>query len=218
MSTSRENILNRLRAGRPEFPEQAEQELPNKFSWTHEERIEQFCNRMASVRAEVHKVSESEWPTKLVELADEKQLGNLLYAPKGPLAEKIESSWSQAETTTKLITREGFIEEWKEEIFFNIDAAVTSVRSGIAEVGSLILWPTKEEPRTFSLVPPVHFAILKAENLHNTFAEAVEKEGWKNGMPTNALLISGPSKSADIEQTLAYGVHGPTDLIVLLVT
>jgi L-lactate dehydrogenase complex protein LldG len=35
-------------------------------------------------------------------------------------------------------------------------------------------------------------------------------------MPTNALLISGPSKSADIQQTLAYGVHGPTELIVIL--
>ncbi len=35
-------------------------------------------------------------------------------------------------------------------------------------------------------------------------------------MPTNALLISGPSKSADIEQTLAYGVHGPKELLVLV--
>jgi L-lactate dehydrogenase complex protein LldG len=36
-------------------------------------------------------------------------------------------------------------------------------------------------------------------------------------MPTNALLISGPSKSADIEQTLAYGVHGPKELVILLI-
>ena len=35
-------------------------------------------------------------------------------------------------------------------------------------------------------------------------------------MPTNALLISGPSKTADIQQTLAYGAHGPRELIVLL--
>ena len=36
-------------------------------------------------------------------------------------------------------------------------------------------------------------------------------------MPTNALLISGPSKTADIQQTLAYGAHGPKELIVLVI-
>jgi L-lactate dehydrogenase complex protein LldG len=36
-------------------------------------------------------------------------------------------------------------------------------------------------------------------------------------MPTNALLISGPSKTADIEMTLAFGVHGPRELIVLII-
>jgi L-lactate dehydrogenase complex protein LldG len=40
---------------------------------------------------------------------------------------------------------------------------------------------------------------------------------WHERMPTNALLISGPSKTADIEQTLAYGVHGPKELIVLVI-
>jgi L-lactate dehydrogenase complex protein LldG len=46
----------------------------------------------------------------------------------------------------------------------------------------------------------------------------MQTQGWvQNGMPTNTLLISGPSKSADIEQTLAYGVHGPKELVVILV-
>jgi L-lactate dehydrogenase complex protein LldG len=41
-------------------------------------------------------------------------------------------------------------------------------------------------------------------------------EDWSE-MPTNLLLISGPSKTADIEQTLAYGIHGPKRLITLIV-
>jgi L-lactate dehydrogenase complex protein LldG len=45
----------------------------------------------------------------------------------------------------------------------------------------------------------------------------MREQGWAQAMPTNALLISGPSKTADIEQTLAYGVHGPKRLIVLVV-
>jgi hypothetical protein len=42
-------------------------------------------------------------------------------------------------------------------------------------------------------------------------------ENWAAGLPTNALLISGPSKTADIQQTLAYGAHGPKELIVLVI-
>ena len=45
----------------------------------------------------------------------------------------------------------------------------------------------------------------------------MKAQNWAAGMPTNALLISGPSKTADIEQTLAYGVHGPKELIVLII-
>ncbi|MFB1011556.1 MAG: LUD domain-containing protein, partial [Thiopseudomonas sp.] len=68
-----------------------------------------------------------------------------------------------------------------------------------------------------SLVPPVHFVLLDGNQLYRTLHQAMHQQGWADtGMPTNALLISGPSKTADIEQTLAYGVHGPKELIVLV--
>ena len=53
-----------------------------------------------------------------------------------------------------------------------------------------------------SLVPAVHLAVLKAGKIYQTFSEAIREGRWAEGMPTNALLISGPSKTADIEQTL----------------
>ena len=59
--------------------------------------------------------------------------------------------------------------------------------------------------------------LLDAANIYNTFYEAMQAEGWSNGLPTNALLISGPSKTADIQQTLAYGAHGPKELVVLMI-
>jgi L-lactate dehydrogenase complex protein LldG len=67
-----------------------------------------------------------------------------------------------------------------------------------------------------SLVPPIHIAILEADKIYTTFSEAIEAEGWAQKMPTNVVLISGPSKTADIELTLAFGVHGPKELIVLI--
>jgi L-lactate dehydrogenase complex protein LldG len=67
-----------------------------------------------------------------------------------------------------------------------------------------------------SLVPPIHFAVLSAGTIHDTFSDAISSENWADQMPTNALLISGPSKTADIEMTLAFGVHGPKELVVII--
>ena len=109
------------------------------------------------------------------------------------------------------------IESWKAELFHHIPASLTGARGAIAETGTLILWPDEHEPRLMSLVPSLHIVLLDASRIHNTFYEAMTTEGWQDGLPTNALLISGPSKTADIQQTLAYGAHGPKELVVIVI-
>ena len=66
------------------------------------------------------------------------------------------------------------------------------------------------------VMPPLHIALLKASAVFDNLHEAMHTQRWSEGLPTNALLISGPSKTADIQQTLAYGAHGPKELIVLI--
>jgi L-lactate dehydrogenase complex protein LldG len=78
------------------------------------------------------------------------------------------------------------------------------------------MWPTTAEPRLMSLVPPLHIALLKASEVYDNLYTALQVQSWAAGLPTNALLVSGPSKTADIQQTLAYGAHGPKELIVLI--
>jgi L-lactate dehydrogenase complex protein LldG len=80
----------------------------------------------------------------------------------------------------------------------------------------VVLWPTPEEPRLLSLVPPVHVAVLDADTIYGSLAEMMTERNWADGMPTNVLLISGPSKTADIEFTLVFGVHGPKEMVVLI--
>ena len=108
------------------------------------------------------------------------------------------------------------IEQMKERVF-NIDAGITATAGAIAETGALILWPTEKEPRLMSIVPPLHIAVLQADKVYNSLSEVMQKENWPAEMPTNVVLVSGPSKTADIEMTLAFGVHGPKELIVLIV-
>ncbi|WP_084906711.1 LutC/YkgG family protein [Burkholderia ubonensis] len=110
------------------------------------------------------------------------------------------------------------IDAWKAELFDTIDAGFTVARSGIAATGTVVLAPDAGTPRTVSLVPPLHVALVHARTLHADLHAAVHAERWQAGMPTNLVLVSGPSKTSDIQQTLAYGAHGPRRLWVVIVT
>ena len=216
MSNARERIFRRLQQAETGIQIDYDSTFTANIEMTKAERIAHFCERMTSVRAEVHVTAKDKWLTKLKGIVKEKQLNNLLYAAEGPLGEALTATWTD-EDLPPLISKSADIDHWKDELFFGIDAAITSSRAGIAETGTLVIWPTEQEPRTYSLVPPIHIAVLDSDRLYTSFEETIKKEQWQGGMPSNVLLISGPSKSADIEQTLAYGVHGPTELIVLLI-
>jgi L-lactate dehydrogenase complex protein LldG len=110
------------------------------------------------------------------------------------------------------------IEQWKTELFDTIDAGFTVARSGLAATGTLVVVPDANAPRTVSLVPPLHVALIHARTLHADLHAAVAAERWRDGMPTNLVMISGPSKTSDIQQTTAYGAHGPRALWVVIVT
>lgn len=109
------------------------------------------------------------------------------------------------------------IEAWKAELFDTVDAGFTVARSGLAATGTLVLAPDAGSPRTMSLVPPIHVALVYASTLHPDLHSAARAERWTAGMPTNLVMVSGPSKTSDIQQTLAYGAHGPRQLWVVIV-
>ena len=212
MTDSRAHILDRLRASRADpLPEP---ELPvRRFDWNRAERVERFCRMLEAVRAEVHPVGD-DWPAFLAERLSETGVRQMRFGPRGPLAAELVAGWP-AEGPA-LVPHDSPIEDCRNGLFGDTDAGFTSCLGGIAETGSLALWPTREEPRLLSLVPPVHAVLIEAERIVSTLHELMVAEGWGHPMPTNALLVSGPSKSADIEQTLAYGVHGPARLMVLV--
>jgi L-lactate dehydrogenase complex protein LldG len=110
------------------------------------------------------------------------------------------------------------LEDWKGELFGTVDAGFTVVRSGIAATGTLVLAPDANAPRTVSLVPPLHIALVHAHTLHADLHQALHAERWQDGMPTNLVLATGPSRTSDIQQTLAFGAHGPRWTWVVIVT
>ncbi|AHI32517.1 MULTISPECIES: lactate utilization protein [Marinobacter] len=217
--SSRDAILQRLRnrtGGELTAPE-CDFSVLDRPDWSTAERLDMFERTIESVHGEVHRTTESGWIDRLAEILRSRGAQTLLIAKEHEIGQALRSATQNREDLPQLLVYDEPIESWQEALFNEVDAGITSTRGGIAETGSLILWPTADEPRLMSLVPPIHIAILKASELYTTFHDAMQSQNWAAGMPTNALLVSGPSKTADIEQTLAYGVHGPKELIVLVI-
>jgi L-lactate dehydrogenase complex protein LldG len=215
-NSARDRILARLHASGTEQTTVPEAPLPPELSLDRDAKIERLATLMAAIRTEVHIVDAANWLEKLKELAREKGWKRLLYGPGSEIGPAIETAWADdGGMLPQLMAYIEPVETFKDEMF-QVDAGITSVRGGVADTGALVLWPDEHEPRLMSLVPPVHVAVLDADTIAGSLAEMIEAEHWVDGMPTNALLISGPSKTADIEFTLVFGVHGPKELVLLI--
>lgn len=99
---------------------------------------------------------------------------------------------------------------------FNCDAGITGAQWGIAETGTLVLESnSKERNRLASLVPPVHIAVLEARNIRQQMSKVLAE--ISTDVSRAVTFITGPSRTSDIELTLAIGVHGPAELHVIII-
>ncbi len=215
-STARERILARLHASGTEQTRVPDAPPPVAPVLDREAKIERLATLMGAIRTEVHVVPAATWTDALKTIARDNGWTRLLFGPESPIGADIRTAWaSDGPALPELVAYEGPVERFKADLF-EIDAGITSVRGGVADTGAIVLWPDANEPRLMSLVPPVHVAVLDADAIHGSLTEMMAAEDWSAGMPTNALLISGPSKTADIEFTLVFGVHGPKELVLLI--
>ena len=99
---------------------------------------------------------------------------------------------------------------------FGFDVGISTAQAGIAETGTLVLDSAYERHRLVSLVPPVHIAILNASAIVETLGEALTLIQKDKEISPAVTFITGPSRTADIELTLAIGVHGPQQLYVIV--
>jgi L-lactate dehydrogenase complex protein LldG len=98
--------------------------------------------------------------------------------------------------------------------------ALSHAFAGVAETGTLVLLSGPENPTTLNFLPDTHIVMVKAEDVAGDY-ESV----WRrlraiyshHHMPRTVNLVTGPSRSADIEQTLILGAHGPRALHILVV-
>ncbi|HEV8635694.1 MAG TPA: lactate utilization protein [Chloroflexota bacterium] len=101
------------------------------------------------------------------------------------------------------------------------EAGVSRAAFAVAETGSLAVVGDELQPRMATMLPPVHVALVDLERLYGTLDEAAaELERLMRpgaGGTRYVSLVTGPSRTADVEKTLTVGVHGPGVVQVVLV-
>ncbi|MDE2371748.1 MAG: lactate utilization protein C [Burkholderiales bacterium] len=175
--------------------------------------IEPFVAAAQGWRAEVLRATPADWPQVLRGALATRGCRRIAIGAASPLQPQLDIALAGLEPRRF----ERPIEDWKAELFDAVDAGVTSTLGGVADTGSLLIRPGSGEPRTLSLVPPVHVAVLAASRIYASLPAAMQALAPTDAMPTNLLLVTGPSKTADIQQVLAYGAHGPKELVIVLV-
>lgn len=95
---------------------------------------------------------------------------------------------------------------------------ITGALCGIAETGTLMLASGSDTPATVSLLPETHIAVLPAARIVQHMEEAwgLLRREW-NEMPRAVNFVSGPSRTADIEQTVTLGAHGPYRVHIIVI-
>ncbi len=100
-----------------------------------------------------------------------------------------------------------------------VPVGLTGASAGLARTGSIIFHADSYHGRLASLLPPVHYAVLCADQLYPDLAAWLSTAGVGSTIAdsSNTVIITGPSRTADIAQTLTLGAHGPKELHVVLV-
>ncbi len=99
----------------------------------------------------------------------------------------------------------------------DLDLGITGAAAGLAESGSIVLDHRPGRPRMASLVPEVHVALLDLTLMERTLAHWAHKFPESVADTANLVVITGPSRTGDIEQQLTLGVHGPKHVHIVLI-
>jgi len=148
-------------------------------------------------------VSADDLGTRLAEFLQEKGARRIALS-NSPLLEKL--------GIHQALMADGFVCKYWDQMtldeLYDFDAGVTDVYAAVAETGSLVVRSSPQHGRALSLVPPIHVAIVEPKNLLPDLVDLIQKMSV-DGVASSVTIITGPSKTSDIEMNLVIGVHGP---------
>ena len=200
--SARDRILDRVRrAARADVVSPAPLK-PTLATPSGEAAVEQFMAKARKVDATVSRIpSLDDLPRAL---ADELRRRNLPAAIRTGADPAFARDWGGIDHSTG----PGRIEE---------PATMTRAEFGMAETGSLVFASGPENPVTLNFLGETHFAVVRAEDIKGGYEELWAAWRERGLAPRTTNFITGPSRSADIGQTLQLGAHGPVALHIFVV-
>lgn len=105
-----------------------------------------------------------------------------------------------------------------ESKFVEIEVGVTFCECLIARSGSIMVSSGQQSGRLLNVFPPVHIVVAYERQIVSFLDDAIDllKKKYGDNLPSQATVITGPSRTADIEKTLVMGAHGSKELILFL--
>ena len=103
------------------------------------------------------------------------------------------------------------------ELCATADVGITSADYALADTGTLVMLSSPQEARMISLLPPAHLAVVPRDRVLSGLDELFSILPDPAASTSSMVLITGPSRTADIEQILVRGVHGPGEITVIVV-
>lgn len=226
----KQETLERIRlalAGSATAP--APESAPDMPETTTPEMIERFCLEAGRVGAHVERIGAAD---RVRQVLSEKVTTGQGIAVSDGISRLVPGlrDWLAAKgceivpSLREFASREGLagdslIEAYKSRLI-EADAGVTTADLAIADTGTLVLITGGEQHRMISLVPPVHVCVVRAGSIVADLGALIARASreFYGGRPPLAMtFITGPSRTADIELTLSLGVHGPRELVVVVV-
>jgi len=98
-----------------------------------------------------------------------------------------------------------------------VGLGVTGAHAALADTGGLVLVSGPGRGRLASVLPPAHVAVVEERRLRPSLAALLREEPGLLDAGSNLVIVTGPSRTADIEMTLTHGVHGPKHVHVILI-
>jgi len=196
--SSRDDILSSIRSRRlAQTPRPATYRAPK----TEDDLTESFVDKLSAQYADVRTLnSMADVPDAIADILRGRNMAAQIHVP--PDSELASLSLPNVEI--------------KRAPPGQFDAAVTVASFAIAETGTLAYAAGKGAPASWHFRPVLEIAIVRAGTVVAELEDVLAALKAKGGLPSTLNLVSGPSRTGDIEQTMELGAHGPKELAVLV--